>query len=67
MWNEKPFGILPDSMKDSTLYGIELGSITERIAKQLYPNAEITVQVYEHTNLPDRFIYPFLKITETYL
>ena len=49
------FGMLPDSMTNSKLYGIELDSITGRIAKQLYPNAEITVQGYEHTNLPDSF------------
>lgn len=49
------FGMLPDPMTNSKLYGIELDSITGRIAKQLYPNAEITVQSYEHTNLPDSF------------
>lgn len=38
------FGLLPDSMKDSELYGVELDSITGRIAKQLYPNADIQVK-----------------------
>ena len=37
------FGMLPESMRESKLYGVELDSITGRIAKQLYPNADITV------------------------
>ena len=49
------FGMLPDSMKQSKLYGIELDSITGRIAKQLYQNANITVEGYEETKLPDSF------------
>ena len=49
------FGLVPDSMKDCKLYGIELDSITGRIAKQLYQNANIAVQGYETTNLPDSF------------
>ena len=37
------FGMLPDTMQDSRLYGVELDSITGRIAKKLYPQADITV------------------------
>ena len=46
------FGLLPDSMADSPLYGVELDSITGRIARQLYPEAEITVAGFETTNRP---------------
>ncbi len=49
------FGLVPESMKDCKLYGVELDSITGRIAKQLYQNANIAVQGYETTNLPDSF------------
>ncbi|RBP58444.1 N12 class adenine-specific DNA methylase [Alkalibaculum bacchi] len=49
------FGMLPDSMKNSNLYGIELDSITGRIAKQLYPNANISITGFEKTELPDSF------------
>ena len=49
------FGLVPESMKDSKLYGVELDSITGRIAKQLYQSANIAVQGYEETNLPDSF------------
>lgn len=49
------FGLVPDSMKNSKLYGIELDSITGRIAKQLYQKANIAVQGFEETNLPDSF------------
>lgn len=48
-------GLLPDSMKNSRLYGVELDSITGRIAKQLYQNASIAVQGFEETSLPDSF------------
>ena len=41
------FGMLPDSMQDSRLYGVELDSITGRIAKKLYPQADITVAGFE--------------------
>ena len=44
------FGLLPESMSSSQLYGVELDSITGRIAKQLYPEAEITVAGFETTN-----------------
>ena len=46
------FGLLPDSMSDSELHGVELDSITGRIAQQLYPEAEITVAGFETTNRP---------------
>ena len=49
------FGLLPDSMADSRLYGIELDSITGRIAKQLYPNASIAITGFEKAELPDSF------------
>lgn len=49
------FGLVPESMNDSKLYGVELDSITGRIAKQLYQTANIAVQGYEETNLPDSF------------
>lgn len=49
------FGLVPESMKNSKLYGVELDSITGRIAKQLYQNANIAVQGFEQTNLPDSF------------
>ena len=48
-------GLIPDSMKNSKLYGIELDSITGRIAKQLYQNASISVQGFEQSSLPDSF------------
>ena len=49
------FGLLPDSMKSSKLYGIELDSISGRIAKQLYQNANITIQGFEKADYPDNF------------
>ncbi|AFV01107.1 Superfamily II DNA and RNA helicase [Dehalobacter sp. DCA] len=49
------FGLVPESMAKSKLYGIELDSITGRIAKQLYQQANIAVQGFEETNLPDSF------------
>ena len=48
-------GLLPDSMNTSKLYGVELDSISGRIAQQLYQKASIAVQGYETTNLPDSF------------
>lgn len=47
------FGCLPDSMSASRLYGVELDSITGRIAKQLYPKANITIDGFEKTNYPN--------------
>ena len=49
------FGLLPESMKSSRLYGVELDSITGRIAKQLYPKADITVAGFETTDRRDFF------------
>ena len=46
------FGLLPESMAGSELHGVELDSITGRIAQQLYPEAEITVVGFETTNRP---------------
>ena len=47
------FGMLPDTMADSRLYGVELDSITGRIAKKLYPQADITVAGFETTDRQD--------------
>ena len=49
------FGLLPESMAASKLYGVELDSITGRIAQQLYPQARITVRGYEKTGYPKDF------------
>ncbi|PWJ22717.1 N12 class adenine-specific DNA methylase [Faecalicatena orotica] len=49
------FGMLPGSMQGSNLYGVELDSITGRIAKQLYPSANIAITGFEKTDLPDSF------------
>ena len=49
------FGLLPESMAASKLYGVELDSVTGRIAQQLYPKADITVQGYENANFPKDF------------
>ena len=47
------FGCLPETMQDSKLYGVELDSITGRIAKQLYPKADITITGFETTDRKD--------------
>ena len=47
------FGMLPDSMQNSRLYGVELDSITGRIAQKLYPQADITVAGFETTDRRD--------------
>lgn len=49
------FGMMPDSMKESRLYGVELDSITERIAKQLYPQADVQIKGFEKTDYPNDF------------
>ena len=49
------FGLLPESMAASRLYGVELDSITGRIAQQLYPNANISIQGFEKSDFPDGF------------
>lgn len=48
-------GMLPDSLSDCKMYGIELDSISGRIAQQLYQKNAVTVQEYEDTTLPDSF------------
>ena len=47
------FGLLPESMQNSKLHGVEIDSLTGRIAKQLYQKANITIEGFEKTNLPD--------------
>lgn len=49
------FGLVPESMKDSHLYGVELDPLTGRIAQQLYQQSSIAVQGFENTELPDSF------------
>ena len=49
------FGMLPESMKDSQLTGVELDSISGRIARKLYPNADIKITGYENTKFADNF------------
>lgn len=49
------FGLVPESMANSRLYGIEIDSITGRIARQLYQRADIRVQGFETADLPDSF------------
>ena len=49
------FGLMPEEMRGSKLYGIELDSISGRIAKKLYPNADITVAGFETTDRRDFF------------
>ena len=48
-------GLVPESMQDSKIYGIELDSVTGRIAQQLYQKTSVAVQGYEDTALPDSF------------
>lgn len=49
------FGLVPESFQDARLFGVELDSITGRIAKQLYPQAKVAISGYEETALPDSF------------
>nr|WP_243238108.1 DUF3849 domain-containing protein [Roseburia zhanii] len=49
------FGMMPDSMKESRLYGVELDSITGRIARQLYPQADVQIKGFEKTEYPNDF------------
>ena len=49
------FGMLPDSMRESRLYGVELDPISGRIAKQLYPKANVQVTGFEQTHFPNNF------------
>ncbi len=48
-------GLVPDSMSESKIYGIEIDSITGRIAQQLYQKNSVAIQGYEDTTLPDSF------------
>ncbi|WP_437126218.1 YodL domain-containing protein [Lacrimispora amygdalina] len=49
------FGMLPEEMKDSKLYGVELDDLTGRIAKQLYPQADVRISGYEKTDFQNDF------------
>jgi len=49
------FGMMPDFMKESRLYGVELDGITGRIAKQLYPQADVQIKGFEKTDYPNDF------------
>ena len=49
------FGMLPESMAESKVYGVELDDISGRIARQLYPRSSISVRGYEKTDFPDNF------------
>lgn len=48
-------GMIPDNLKESKVYGVELDSISGRIAKQLYQKSSISVQGFEKSNMPDNF------------
>lgn len=49
------FSVLPESMADSRLYGVEIEPVSGHIARHLYPNADIQVMGFEHTDFPDQF------------
>ena len=49
------FGVMPESMSEAKLYGVELDSLTGRIARQLYQNADITIDGYERAHFQDNF------------
>ena len=49
------FGMLPEELSNCQMYGVELDSISGRIAQQLYQKSTIAVQAYEKTNIPDNF------------
>ena len=57
------FGMLPNTMQDSRLYGVELDSITGRIAKKLYPQADITVAGFETIG----YLWTRARTTRTYI
>jgi hypothetical protein len=52
------FGLVPESMSESKLFGVELDGVTGRIARQLYQKNSIAVQGFESTELPDSFFDP---------
>ena len=58
------FGMLPDKMQDSRLYGVELDDITGRIAKQLYPKADVRISGFEKTDFQNVFL---MWLSEMYL
>ena len=47
--------MIPESMTGSKLYGVELDSVTGRIARKLYPDTRIAVQGFEHSSFPDSY------------
>jgi N12 class adenine-specific DNA methylase/adenine-specific DNA methylase len=49
------FGLIPESMENAKLYGVELDSVTGRIAKQLYQKSDIKIMGFEKTDMPDAF------------
>ena len=49
------FGLLPESMTDAKLHGVELDDLTGRIAKQLYQKADIAIDGFENTDHPDNY------------
>lgn len=51
----KFFGVLPEELKESNLYGVELDSLSGRIAKQLYPKSNIQITGFENVDYPDNF------------
>ena len=48
-------GLMPESMSQSKMYGVEIDSITGRIAQQLYQKNSVAIQGYENSELPDSF------------
>ena len=48
-------GMLPDSMEESKVYGIEIDDVSGRIARQLYQNSHILINGYENADIPDSF------------
>ena len=49
------FGMLPEELNNCQMYGVELDSISGKIAQQLYQKSTIAIQPYEKTNIPDNF------------
>lgn len=50
------FGMLPEGMQDSNLFGVELDAVSGRIAQLLYPDANISISGYETMEYPDNFL-----------
>lgn len=59
------FGMLPEKMQESRLYGVELDGITGRIARQLYPNVDVKITGFEKTDYPGDFFDVAMKIKVT--